>query len=299
MADNRLKLKSKNVDDYIQNVDEKVLKEKGKPFLYAMGGLIALGIATVGIGFAIANKKPVKTYEELAGTKTQEVSVKEEKPAAENTQSGGLLLDKITGKKAQTSDNTEEVNRDIPIYLSEPSEDICSADPLSGSVQIGEYLFTLPCKLTAFTDSGFEVIGWGEQSTSSDFSLDAVMPANRGVSILIKYDDYSVYEAFIYDTEDVNLIDSTVVSLSQSKSAKYFTTQAQPLFVPGGFHIGSANEDVDAYFSQFENYVVSDSAGSRVLNGPISPSFTDNNLIYMSGDGGLGELYYVRVYKNY
>ena len=100
-----------------------------------MGGLIGLGVLILGYGYAEAHKTPEKSYEELAQTKPEEVTVEE--PEVKSGSNSGSVFDIFSGKDKEP----EEVDRTTPIYTTPPSDEIISADPLSGSVQLGDYLF--------------------------------------------------------------------------------------------------------------------------------------------------------------
>lgn len=286
MADPR-KLKSTNVNDYIKNADENAIKAQNKPFLYGIVGAIVLGCGVLGFAYLSANRTPEKSYDELAATPKQV-----ETETETDTSKKGFFWSKDKNKTSKEPDRT------LPMYTTQPSDEILSADPLSGSVQIGEYLFELPCKLTAFTDAGFSVVGWGPQSREKNFSLDMPLSKKLGREILIQYNEYSTYAVTVYDNENVALIDSTVVSVCQNCTSEYFDPQATPLFAAGGVHIGSAAEDVDAYFSPLGEYSVN-SYGYRIFNGPVLLDISPNNLISMTTNTDLGELESVRVFKNY
>lgn len=284
------RFKSRNVDDYIKDADEKAIKERYKPFLCAIGGAVVLGVGIIGFAYFNSHKKPQKSYDELVNATPTPVVVADEKAETKDKSS---FLDLFMGK-----DKNKTVDRTLPIYTTVPSNEILAAEPDSGSVQIGDYLFVLPCKLTAFMDVGFEVIGWGPHNSNPEFSLDMIRPKHSGAEILIRYDENSVYAAYIYDTEEVTIMDSTVVSLSQSTEENYFTPQALPLFAAGGVHVGLVDDVVDEYFNQFENYHTNE-FGYRIYNGPVRLDMSPNNLISMASDTDLHELKSLRVFKNY
>ncbi len=293
MADPK-KLKSRNVDDYICNVDEKVIKEQGRPVMYVVVALVVIGLGLAGFAYFGSNKQPEQTYAELVAEKPKPTQAPVQKTETTEKTSFFSGLFGLTSKKSEKS----EFDRNAPIYTTAPSNEIIEADPLSGSVQVGDYLFVLPCELRAFTDVGFELVGWASQSTNSYFAPDAALSARLGRQILIRGDEHSVYAVELYNNEEVALIDATVVSVSQASDASYFDPQAKPIFVPGGIHVGSAEEEVDNYYSQFEEYKVSKDIGYRIYNGPIMLDIAPNNFIVFSSNPNIGELYGVRIYKN-
>ncbi len=290
MADPK-KLKSKNVNDYIKNADEQALRESNKPLIYGFTGLVIAGIAIAAFSFMGTGKEPEKSYEELAASKSEQVTVTETK---EEDDKGGML----SGLFDRNKKKSNKIPSDAPIYTTPPSDEIIGADPLNGEVQLGDYIFTLPCTLTAFTDAGFEVVGWGPQNSKQTFSLDDVIKKDRGAEILVRYDEHTVYALYLYNKEDAAIINSTVIMALQRTDAAYFDPLAKPMFAAGGVHVGTTVADANAYYGQFDNYRAN-GYGFHILNGPIQFDNVPNNYITLSSYSNDGEIVGVCVCKNY
>lgn len=233
MEDNR-KLKSKNTDDYVKNMDESIQHDRAKkPLIFFGMGLLGCGVM-FGAAFGLfSHKEEVSPFEGQNAVEAQSVDI-------------DVDIDKGEDEDIDKSQ--------LPRYTVQPSEEIVTADPLSGMVQIGDYIFTLPCKLTAFTDAGFKIAAFG---TSESDKLEEYTPdmADKTFTkrtlhaVIVQYDDNSRYHLGTFDDEEVYVLDSTVMLVSQDMSQSYYDDLAMPLFLPGGIHCGMTGADCESVFA--------------------------------------------------
>lgn len=285
--------KSKNVDDYITNPDEELLKEERKKPLVLIGAGVCL-IAGLGAYTYIASHPVVKEKPVFTEVNEQQVSDSSKDSKGFSIPIPGLNTEKKKVEKDLT----------LPRYVNKPSSEILNADPLSGEVQIGEWIFSLPCKLTAFTDAGLKIYALGPDEKDVIGELNDSV-ANTTFSklcehtVIVSYDEYSRYALFTYDEEDVSMFDATVHIVRQSEQASYFDDRALPMFIPGGLHCGSSLSDCENAFTGDPKLAFNATGNLYTYNGPVDFPYKPNNLIYFWYDDELEECGEVEVYKNY
>lgn len=137
------------------------------------------------------------------------------------------------GKLSKPSIDTPDSKEQVVVPKIEPSNEILNSDILSGNFQIGDYVYTLPVKMSDMLDTGLELVDEEGNSISGDEFVDA---KTRGKAIL-KYDEYTYFYVGTYDTEKVNLRDSTVVTAYQFINNNLWNPNSQYLYLPGGLHV--------------------------------------------------------------
>ena len=291
--DNKNKSKSTNVDDYIANLDEDIVKEnRKKPLFLIFSGLGALSL--VGICSYIA-MHPLQKEVPVFNSVTEEPAATEK----DNSASSGFSIDlPILGK------DKKEKDLSLPRYTNFPSDEILNADPLSGQVQIADWIFDLPCKLTAFTDAGFTIYALGpdEKDIIGGFNesvAQTTLSRDCQHNIIVAYDEFSRFALYTYNREDVNLLDATVVCVRQSEQANYYDDKALPMFIPGGLHCGSSYDDCTTAFAGDEKLKYSSAGNQYTYNGPVRFPYNTNNLLFYWYDTDMEEVGEVEVYKNY
>lgn len=230
------KPKSKNVEDYIKNIDEDISKDKAKKPLIIFG----CGILTCGVMFGAAFG--------LFDKETEPSPFDEQRVEEVKDPSADLDISLKKGEKDKVDKSQ------LPRYTMQPSSEILNADPMSGMVQIGDYIFELPCELTAFTDAGFKIyaLGTSENDKLENYTPDmADMTFSKRTrhTVIVQYDENSRYQLFTFDDGEVYVLDSTVTSVSQDMSQNYYDDLAIPMFLPGGIHCGSSGADCEAVFA--------------------------------------------------
>ena len=164
-------------------------------------------------------------------------------------------------------------------FYYQPSEEIMSADPLSGQVQLGDCIFTLPCPLKAFMESGFliEKIDADESDSFIKESEIFMLAKNTSHKILLRFDENTVYEVHTFDTEETVLPEATVILAAQYSTADYYMDTAVPMFLPRGIHIGSSFDEAQQAFAGDAKMQINPAIGYYLYNGPIRLSHNSNN----------------------
>ncbi len=280
---------SRNIDDYIVDADDsRQDKESKKIALSTAIGLTA--VAIIG-GTIYAVKSSPKQEYPIEHLRT-EMDDKASSGSSSGDKSASFELD-------LSKSDTPEKDLTLPKYSMAPSSEIVNADPMSGTVQLGNYLFTLPCTLSAFTDAGFKIFAIDNNLLSEmtgDYS-DMTLKGRTSHSVVVMYDEYTYYPLETYDKEEVYVLGATVVQCLQSETSQWYDEHALPMFIPGGIHVGS--DATQASYFDGDPHHDCNSFGFHLYNGPIRLIFNPNNHFYYAYSEKDGEVVDVGVMKNY